>query len=35
VLSDGTARVGFRFTPMGFAGSWRLDDAYVDPYQGR
>jgi hypothetical protein len=35
VLSDGTLRAAFRFTPMGFGGSWRLDDTYVDPYQGR
>jgi len=34
VVTDGTLEVAFRFTAA--AGSaWRIDDTYVDPYQGR
>jgi hypothetical protein len=32
---DGTATVAFRFTPVGLAGYWRIDDVYVDPFKGR
>jgi hypothetical protein len=35
LLTDGTLAVAVRFTPVGFGGGWRLDDVYVDPYQGR
>jgi hypothetical protein len=36
VLSqNGTAMVAFRFTPVGRAGYWRIDDVYVDPFKGR
>jgi len=35
VLTDGTLQVAFRFTAIGFGSGWRIDDAYVDPYQGR
>jgi hypothetical protein len=26
-------RVAFRFTPVGGAGNWSIDDVYVDPYE--
>jgi hypothetical protein len=35
LVTDGTLAVALRFTPLGSGGSWRLDDTYVDPYQGR
>ncbi|MEP6892841.1 MAG: hypothetical protein ABI927_03580 [Gaiellaceae bacterium] len=34
LLTDGSARVAFRFTAQGTGGSWRIDDVYVDPYKG-
>jgi len=30
---DGMVPVAFRFTPVG-AGSWQIDDVYVDPWRG-
>lgn len=30
---DGMVPVAFRFTPVG-AGSWQIDDLYVDPWRG-
>ena len=35
LLSGGETAVAFRFTPVGFGGSWRIDDVYVDPYNSR
>jgi hypothetical protein len=35
LLTDGTMSVAFRFTPQGLGADWRIDDVYVDPYQGR
>ena len=34
LLTNGKTTVAFRFTPIGSAGSWRIDDVYVDPYKG-
>jgi hypothetical protein len=34
-LSPLTGSVRFRFTPIGSAGAWQIDDVYVDPYKGR
>lgn len=31
LLTDGKVEVGFRFTPQGVLGGWRIDDVYVDP----
>jgi hypothetical protein len=33
LLPDERTAVAFRFTPEGAAGSWRIDDVYVDPYR--
>jgi hypothetical protein len=33
LLPDERTAVAFRFTPKGAAGSWRIDDVYVDPYR--
>jgi hypothetical protein len=30
-----TTSVRFRFTPVGTAGSWRIDDVYLDPLMHR
>ncbi len=30
---DGMVPVAFRFTPVG-AGSWQIDDLYIDPWRG-
>ena len=33
LLPDERTAVAFRFTAEGAAGSWRIDDVYVDPYR--
>jgi hypothetical protein len=33
LLPDERTAVAFRFTPEGVAGTWRIDDVYVDPYR--
>lgn len=33
LLPDERTAVAFRFTPQGYAGAWRIDDVYVDPYR--
>jgi hypothetical protein len=35
LLTNGTTQVAFRFTPLGSSSGFRIDDLYVDPYQGR
>jgi hypothetical protein len=32
-LPTGTAAVAFQFHPLDAAGSWRVDDLYVDPFK--
>jgi hypothetical protein len=34
LLTGGSTWVSLRFTPTGTAGSWRIDDLYVDPFKG-
>jgi hypothetical protein len=34
LLTNGSARVAFRFTAQGSGGAWQIDDVYVDPYKG-
>lgn len=34
LLTNGSTKVAFRFTPQGSGGLWRIDDVYVDPYKG-
>jgi hypothetical protein len=33
LLPNERTAVAFRFTAGGAAGSWRIDDVYVDPYR--
>ncbi len=34
LLTNGAARVAFRFTAQGSGGMWQIDDVYIDPYKG-
>jgi hypothetical protein len=34
LVTDGTASVSFRFTPLGSWSGWKIDDLYVDPFKG-
>jgi hypothetical protein len=34
LLTNGSARVSFRFTAEGTGGNWQIDDVYIDPYKG-
>jgi hypothetical protein len=34
VLLNRTTQVSLRFTPLGSASGWKIDDVYVDPYKG-
>ena len=34
-LLGGTTTVDFRFTTVGVAGNWQVDDVYVDPFKDR
>jgi hypothetical protein len=34
LVTNGTTDVAFRFTPLGTASEWMIDDVYVDPFKG-
>jgi len=34
MLVNGAAEISFTFSSQGYAGSWQIDDVYIDPFKG-